>query len=56
MHDQAEGPLGAQLPCPFDDELLGARVEIALPERGGVHRIEQLLHLGNVHVERLSLR
>ena len=28
VDDQAEGHLGAQLPCPFDDELLGARVEI----------------------------
>ena len=42
MHHQAPGLIHRQISRPVDDEFLGARVEIALAERRGIDRVEEL--------------
>jgi hypothetical protein len=38
----------------FDDELLGVRVQVPLPERGRVDGVEELLQLGDVDPDHLA--
>src|SRR5688572_3510282 len=39
---------------PFDDELFGARVEIALMERGRIDRVEQASKLAHAYLDPVS--
>jgi len=42
MHLQVELGVARQVARPANDEILGGRVEVALPERRGVERVEEL--------------
>ena len=45
MHRQGPGLVRRQIARPVDDEFLGARVDIALSERRGIDRVEELSQL-----------
>ena len=56
MDDEGERGIAWQLPRPLDDELLRVRVEVPLAEGRGIDRVEELLQLRDVHLDRAALR
>ena len=55
MNDQREGPVGAHILSPLYDVFLGSRIEISLPERRRIHRVEELSRFGKAQVEHCTV-
>src|SRR5687768_13671128 len=57
MHHQTPGPIRRQIARPLNDELLRARVKVALTERRRIDRVEELSQFCNTNLNnRTTLR